>query len=252
MKRILQIILGLIAIAAGLAGAWYGRNTYLESVVTVQLPVPLQDIEPYTLLSPEMLAWRDFPRALIETQGDYVTQPEDLTGKITTSLLVAGLPVPHRRVANPSDFRLADAELEVLSLPVRPEMVVGGQIQIGDRVNIYRLTAWEEPTSGLLTVPGFTSPETLTDTLQTGIILTETIPTAQPQTFTEIELIATVPVVQVLSDDGIVEANGEEEPAPLQILVIAAPPEIVPAILEAQAATTVGNNQLWITLAVPE
>ena len=91
----------------------------------------------------------------------------------------------------------------------------------------------------------------MSSTLQTEKTLTETIPTTQPQTFTEIELIATVPVVQVLSNDGIAEANRDEEPVPLQILVIAAPPEIVQAILEAQAATTVGNNQLWITLAVP-
>ena len=272
MKRIFQIILGLIAIAAGLAGAWYGRSTYLESVVTVQLPVPLQDIEPYTILSPEMLAWRDFPRALIAEQGDYATQVENLTGKITTSVLVAGLPVPYRLVALPSEFRLADPDLEVLSLPVSPEMAVGGQIQIGDQINIYRLTAWEEPSIGLFTPPGFTSSESISNTfpgpqggsfvagdsapkgddMQTGITLTTTIPTAQPQTFTEIELIATVPVVQVLSGDGTVEANSEEELVPLQILVLAAPPDVAQKILDAQAATTVGNNLLWITLAVPE
>ena len=145
MKRIFQIILGLVAIAAGLTGAWYGRSTYLENVITVQLPVPLQDIEPYTILTPEMLAWRDFPRALIAEQGDYATQPDELTGKITTSILAAGLPIPARLVATPSEFRLAEAELEVFSLPVTPEVAVGGQIQIGDQVNIYRLTAWEEP-----------------------------------------------------------------------------------------------------------
>jgi Flp pilus assembly protein CpaB len=284
MKRIFQIILGLIAIAAGLTGAWYGRSTYLESVVTIQFPVPIQDIEPYTLLTPAMLAWRDFPRALIETQGDYATQPEDLTGKITTSRLVAGLPIPTRLVVSPSEFRLADPDLEVLSLPVTPEVAVGGQIQIGDQVNIYRLTAWEEPVVGLFTPSGIASsgsiwntvpdsmgdsgpsdageafpdstgdsvPDNAGDAIQTGITLTETVSTAQTQTFTKIELIATVPVVQVLSGDGTREAQSEAEPVPLQILVLAAPPAVVQDILDAQAATTVGNNQLWITLAVPE
>jgi Flp pilus assembly protein CpaB len=215
-----------------------------------------------------MLAWRDFPRALIETQGDYATQPEDLTGKITTSRLVAGLPIPTRLVVSPSEFRLADPDLEVLSLPVTPEVAVGGQIQIGDQVNIYRLTAWEEPVVGLLTPSGIASsgsiwntvpdsmgdsgPSDAGDAIQTGITLTETVSTAQTQTFTKIELIATVPVVQVLSGDGTREAQSEAEPVPLQILVLAAPPAVVQDILDAQAATTVGNNQLWITLAVPE
>jgi hypothetical protein len=237
-----------------------------------------------------MLAWRDFPRALIADQGDYATQPDELTGKITTSRLAAGLPIPARLVAIPSEFRLADADLEVLSLPVTPAIAVGGQIQIGDQVNIYYLTAWEEPATGLFTPPGFMHSQGITKTipdpqggsfsagdaipddtgeafpndtgdsvpdgageaLQTGITLTETISTTQPQTFTEIELIATVPVVQVLSDDGTQEAQNEEEAVPLQILVLAAHPEVIQDILAAQAATTVGNNLLWITLAVPE
>ena len=252
MKRIFQIILGLIAIAAGLAGAWYGRSTYLESVVTVQLPVPAQDLEPYTLITPDLLTWRDFPRALVAEQGEYATQPEELTGKITTSMLVASLPVPHRRVASPNEFRLADPTLEVLSLPVAPEMAVGGQVQIGDQVNIYRLTAWEEQTDSLIALPENALSIDANNIIQVGETLTETIPTAQPKTFTEIELIATVPVVQVLSGDGTAEADNEEEMIPLQILVLAAPPEVAQDILDAQAATTVGNNQLWITLATPE
>ena len=234
MKRILQIFLGLIALTAGIGGAWYGRTTYLESVVTVNLPVPQQDIEPYTLLTTEMLAWRSFPRALIAHQGDYATQPEHLTGKIATSQLVAGLPIPHQLVVVSSEFRLADPNLEVISLPVTPEMAVGGQIKIGDRVNLYHLTAREEQ-------PDFIPGKVVTDTLE--------IPSNQ--TITEIDLVATVPVVQVLSDEGVSETETGEEILPLQILVLAASPDIITDILKAQASTTVGNNQLWITLATP-
>jgi Flp pilus assembly protein CpaB len=234
MKRILQILLSLIAIGAGIGGAWYGRTTYLESVVTVNLPVPQQDIEPYTLLTAEMLAWRSFPRALVAQPGDFATQPEHLTGKLTTSHLVAGLPVPHKLVAIPSEYRLADPNLEVISLPVTPEMAVGGQIKIGDRVNIYHLTAWEAQ-------HGFISEKVVTDTQEFPI----------NQTITEIELIASVPVVQVLSDEGVSETETDEETFPLQILVLAASPDIIQDILAVQASTTVGNNQLWITLAMP-
>ncbi len=234
MKRIFQILLGLIAIAAGMGGAWYGRTTYLESVVTVNLPVPQQDIDPYTLLTSEMLAWRSFPRALVAQQGDYATQAEHLTGKITTSHIVAGLPVPQNLVAESRAYRLADPNLEVISLPVTPEMAVGGQIQIGDRVNLYTLMAWEAEFDRV-------DRSAMTDTLQ--------IPTQK--TITKIEWIATVPVVQVLSDEGVSETETDEETLPLQILVLAAPPETIQEILAAQASVTVGNNQLWITLATP-
>ena len=131
-------------------------------------------------------------------------------------------------------------------------MAVGGQVQIGDQVNIYRLTAWEEQTDSLIALPENALSIDVNNIIQVGETLTETIPTAQPRTFTEIELVATVPVVQVLSGDGTAEADNEEEMVPLQILVLAAPPEVAQDILDAQAATTVGNNQLWITLATPE
>lgn len=249
MKRIFQVIIGLVAIAAGVWGAWYGRTTYLDSVVTIQLPVPKADIDPYTILTPELLAWREYPRALVEEQHGYATDPDQLTGKISTSKLVAGLPVPRQLVAVPADYRLAASDLEVVSIPVTPEMSVGGRIKIGDQVNVYRLTAWEEQTH---IAASETRNAEKADPIQIIVPLPNTLAADRPMTFTEVELIATVPVVQILSDDGTSEANDGEEPYPLQILVLAALPEIVQQILEAQAATTVGNNLLWLTLALPE
>ena len=244
MKRFLQIILGFIAIGIGVAGAWYGRTSYLDSVVTVQLPVPQADIDPYTIITPDLLAWREFPRALVEGQSGFAESPDTLVGKITTSRLVAGLPIPSQLVQVSRDFRLADPTLEVISLPVSPEYAVGGQIQIGEMINIYRIRAWEDD------LP-----------IGNAAIISTTVGSQVPQTFTEVELIATVPVVSVLSQDGTAEAAGTETtteidkneapPVPLQILVVAAPPAIVQDILAAQAASGTGNNQLWITLAIP-
>ena len=242
MKRVVQILIAITALAAGIGAAWYGRSTYLNSVVTVQLPVPQTEIQPYTVIAPGMLAWREYPRALISAQHDYATQPEQLVGKISTSTLIAGLPIPVQRVAPPDEFRLAAADLEVVSIPVSPDFAVGGQVQIGDKVNIYRLTAWEESIPNpMLTAPMGVFTETVTVPVSAGY----------PETFTKVELVATVSVVQVLSGDGLTEANEGEDPQPLQILVLAAPPETALKILELQAATTVGNNQMWITLAVP-
>ena len=113
-------------------------------------------------------------------------------------------------------------------------MAVGGQIKIGDQVNLYRLTALEDQSNPII-----------------PIVITDTLDITPQQTTTEIELIATIPVVQVLSDEGTTETDTGEETLPLQILVLAAPPDTIHEILAAQASTTVGNNQLWITLATP-
>ena len=252
MKRILQIVLGLIAIGIGVAGAWYGRTSYLGSVVTVQLPVPQADIDPYTIITPDLLAWREFPRALVEDQSGFAESPDTLVGKITTSRLVAGLPIPSQLVQVSRDFRLADPTLEVVSLPVSPEYAVGGQIEIGEMINIYRIQAWENDLNVIQMGAMITT------------VMTTTVNNQVPQTpriFTEVELVATVPIVSVLSQDGTADAgttdagtpnaNDNVAPLPLQILVVAAPPSIVQDILAALAVSGIGNNQIWITLAIP-
>ena len=45
-KRILPIILGVLALAAALFGTNYWQKNYLASVSTIQVPVPKTDIPP--------------------------------------------------------------------------------------------------------------------------------------------------------------------------------------------------------------
>ena len=246
MKRIVQFAIAIIAIGAGLFGAWYGRTTYLNSVVSVQLPVPQSEIEPYSIITPDMLAWREYPRALISSQHDYASQPEQLVGKIATSTLLAGLPVPVQRVASPEEFRLAAEDLEVLSLPVSPEVTVGGQVKVGDKVNIYLATVLEG-NNGEGIIPAVPA-DVFTGTLPAHPVMA---PGTQITATATVHLVATVPVIQILSGDGLDVAGQGEDPQPLQILVVAAPPDIAQEIIRTQAVTTVGNNQVWITLATP-
>lgn len=227
-RRLLELLIGLAAILVGVLGAWYGRSIYLRTVSLVSLPVPKVDIAPYTLLSAEMFQMNQFPRALVENRTGYALSLQELNGRISTSDLLAGLPVPSRLAVPPAEFRLADPDLEVISLPVSPENVVGGQVRAGEKVNLYRTNAWTEPS-----LKG-DSPEPV----ETG----------------RVEWIACVSVVAVLAKDG--EPAGEEgdqseavRKPPVQILVLAALPETVEEILRAQALTRVGNNQLWVTLA---
>ena len=84
-----------------------------------------------------MFALRDMPRTMENLP--YYQTVEDLTGLISVSSLPAGLPVAKTGAVPPAQFRLADAAFEVLSIPVEPVSAVGGQIQIGQRVNLYQM-----------------------------------------------------------------------------------------------------------------
>ena len=227
-NRIFYLILALLALAGAVVGAVYWRANYLAGVTLVNLPVPREEIPPYTLLEVEMFTISQFPRALIdEAGGDFALALDNLTGQISTGTLVAGLPVPQDLAVPPTQFRLADPELEVASIPVSPVNGVGGQVQVGERVNIYRLKRELE-------------------TIESETVLKETT-----QEKGEALLVATVPVVAVLSDQGLPASTDPDEVLPMRILVVAAPPAVIDTILEAVAMSELGNELIWVTLATP-
>ena len=227
-NRIFYLILALLALVAAVVGAAYWRANYLAGVTLVNLPVPRANIPPYTLIDIEMFTISQFPRALIdEAGGDYALTLDDLMGQITTGTLVSGLPVPGDLAVPPAEFRLADPALEVASIPVSPVNGVGGQVQVGEHVNIYRLKREQEMIDG----------EKLFEEIsgEKG----------------EAVLVATVPVVAVLSDQGLPASTDPDEVLPMRILVVAAPPEVIDAVLGAVAMSEIGNELLWVTLATP-
>jgi len=227
-NRIFYLILALLALVAAVVGAAYWRANYLAGVTLVNLPVPRANIPPYTLLDVEMFTISQFPRALIdESGGDYALTLDDLMGQITTGTLVSGLPVPGDLAVPPAEFRLADPALEVASIPISPVNGVGGQVQVGEHVNIYRLTREQE--------------------MSDGEKLFEEISGEKG----EAVLVATVPVVAVLSDQGLPASTDPDEVLPMRILVVAAPPEVIDAVLGAVAMSEIGNELLWVTLATP-
>ena len=227
-NRIFYLLLALLALAAAVVGAVYWRANYLAGVTLVNLPVPREEIPPYTLLEVEMFTISQFPRALIDDAGgDYALALDNLTGQISTGTLVAGLPVPQDLAVPPAQFRLADPALEVASIPVSPVNGVGGQVQVGERVNIYRLKREIE-------------------TIESETVLEETT-----QEKGDALLVATVPVVAVLSDQGLPASTDPDQVMPMRILVVAAPPEVIDAILEAVAMSELGNELIWVTLATP-
>jgi len=138
-----------------------------------------------------------------------------------------------------TQFRLAEASFEVLSIPVEPVSAVGGQVRIGDRVNLYQvLPEKSDPAEGA-------------------------IPSSNDQPGFKVELIAgSVLVVDVRNAQGVMaetsqksEDNsalgGSPQTEQVQILTLAVSPESVQVILYAIAASQKQGGLLWTTLALP-
>ena len=137
MNRTTQFVIGLLAVLLAIVAGVYGRNFYLKEVSTYQIPVPVADIPPYTVLNESMFQMRDMPRTMEALP--YYQSLADLEGPNFRheALLVCLFPKPVRFHLN--QFRLADAAFEVVSIPVDPVSAVGGQIRIGQRVNLYQM-----------------------------------------------------------------------------------------------------------------
>lgn len=237
MNRSIQFVIGLVALVLALGAGFYGRNAYLKEVSTIQIPVPVQPIQPYTLLSPDLFSLREVPRAMQTLP--YFQSPEEMSGLISSVHLPAGLPVAKGLAVRPGDFRLAGVEFEVVSIPVEPVSAVGGQIHIGQRVNLYQMIDEEE--SGV-TTPGQTKNDQ----------------TQQVQ-----QIAASILVVDVRSSQGLAadtlqdqkqesaSLSGGQQVEQTQILTLALSTDQVQEVLQAVAKVKKQGGLLWTTLAKP-
>lgn len=238
MNRTVQFIIGVLAIAFAIAAGIYGRNAYLKEVSTYQIPVPVAEIPPYSVITSEMFALRDMPRTMENLP--YYQSVEDLTGLISVSPLPAGLPVAKTGAVPPAQFRLADAVFEVVSIPVEPVSAVGGQIQIGQRVNLYQMIRQQVENNE------------------------KTQAEVDAEHFTVERIAQSVLVVDVRTAQGVTagpaseEANGSssmsgnsQQVEQVQILTLALEPERVQKVLDAVASAKKQGGLLWTTLAIP-
>jgi hypothetical protein len=218
-RRIFEAVAGIILLVVAFVAAYFFQQAYKSGVEYRALPVPLEEIPPYTVLSEEMFELKDFPSALI---GGYAGALSQLTGRMSTSRIPAGLPIPLVLISVPEEYRLADPSLEVLSIPVSADSTIGGQVREGDNINIYRLI-----TPGSLFVP-----------------LGESEPVLEPVTL----IAERIPVVMVLGDaarSSASSAGGQVVSA--KILILAVTPAQRDAILNLMAEIN-GGAIMWITL----
>jgi Flp pilus assembly protein CpaB len=236
MNRPIQFAIGLVALALALGAGFYGRNAYLKEVSTVQIAVPVQLIAPYTLLSPDLFSLREVPRAMQTLP--YFQNPEEMNGLISTVQLPAGLPVAKSLAVMPESFRLANVEFEVVSIPVEPVSAVGGQIHIGQRVNLYQMMDGESETAA--TDKSKSEQRLQVKQIAAGILVVD-VRSSQGL------------AADSLQDQGQESASlsGSQQVEQTQILTLALPPDQVQEVLRAVATAKKQGGLLWTTLARP-
>ena len=233
MNRTVQFLIGIISIIIALVIGYLGRNMYLKEVSTDQIPVPIHPISSYTLLDQSMFQMREVPKAV--SAMSYYGTLDELDGKISVVTLPADLPVPQMQAVSVESFRLADADMEVISIPVEPVSAVGGQIRIGEHINLYRMVMDQQAN----TLSGEQESRIRILCIAEDVLVVD-VRNAQG---------AAAEAQQSQQDAGVFSSQTQQEQ--VQILSLAVPPGMVGEILDAVAASKKQGELIWTTLAIP-
>ncbi len=140
MNRRVTLLIATFALLVGAmsaCGLYRHAAPYTEST---NLVVPVREIAPYTIITPDMVQERAFPRAM--SQAQVYRSVDEVIGNLTTTTLVPEQLIYVHELISPQEFRFTrDEQLEVVSFPIKPEQAVGAQLRIGQRVNVYQPAA---------------------------------------------------------------------------------------------------------------
>ncbi len=241
MKRRTQLILALVSLLLAGAAGFYVYTTFNQLVATTQVVTPAVTIPAGALIDAKMLTTRDVPRPLLD-EAIYA-RADDVIGQVAAIPLRPGMVVYRSFIVSQQQYRLVDdPTLEVVSFPVNPARAVGGQVQPGHHVDLWRL-AGVRPTTAI-TLTELTARQWATATL----------------------IVANAPVVDVRSASGAAVArqpqavpgkvdSGASAPASssataaLQILTVGVPPDTARDILALVAEEDQADFVLWVTLS---
>ncbi|MFH2039172.1 MAG: RcpC/CpaB family pilus assembly protein [Chloroflexota bacterium] len=236
MNRTIQFGIGLLAIVLALVAGFYGRSRYLKEVSTYAIPVPNHPIPAYTVLHEDLFRLQEMPRSMASLP--YFQSVSEMNGKISTVSLPADLPIPQTNAVSVEQFRLADADLEVFSIPVEPVSAVGGQIRIGERVNLYQVLLDESQ-------PSFEEAKAKEEDISVKVIARDVLVVD----IRNAQGVAAEATTQNESNSSLIGGTQNEQ---VQILTLAVAPEFVDVILEAVAVSKKQGGLLWTSLALPE
>ena len=234
------LIVGLLSLLAAAGGGLYAYRFYDSLVTTATVVTVARAVPPYTALTPDLLVERDVPRGIL--QEPIYRTVEELAGRITTTALYPDQLVYRHHAATASEFRYAeDPALEVVSFPVDPERAVGGQIQIGHRVNVYRVRKAENVNEiPHLPAAGDTVVVPVGEDGAQAELLAEGIPVV------DVRAKQGEPANRTVAPSQIEQSARPETSKPLQILTVAVDPDTARSLVELAVD---GEYEIWVSLS---
>jgi Flp pilus assembly protein CpaB len=241
MKRRTQALLALISLLLAAAAGLFVYTTFNQMVTTARVVTPAMTIPAGALIEPAMLTERDVPRPLLD-EAIYA-QADDVVGKVAAIPLRPGMVVYRSFVVSQQQYRLVDdPALAVVSFPVNPARAVGGQLQPGHHVDIWRL-AGIKPTTQI----------SLTDLIQqrwaTATLMIAGAPVVDVRSASGVAVARQPQAVPGRLDDPANKSSSSSSSATLQILTVGVPPEVARDILALVAEEDQAGITLWITLS---
>lgn len=245
MRNIVKIIVSVAAIALSLLLGLNAEKLFVKNLDLVTIPIPNREIEPYTILSEDMFTTKEFTSYLKDF--DYAESFSQLDGRMTTSTLAQGLPVPMAFISQSTGFYMDDPKLEIVSVPVMPSQMVGGNVYPGQNINLYVMEKGKtaETSSAPSADPFAGSGENLFQ-----------LPTAVQTTAAEnsVRKISNLKVSAVLDQYGKdIYVSEKNSPADryAAILVLAVRPDQTESIVKAAVAAENDPDatKMWVTIA---
>lgn len=236
------LVVGLLSLLAALGGGLYAYRFYDSLVTTARAVTVTGPVPPYTPLTPDLLVARDVPRGIL--QEPIYRTAEELVGRVTTVALRPGQLIYRHQAVGPVAFRYTDdPSLEVVSFPVDPERAVGGQIQIGHQVNVYRVRKASRSS-------GAPRPSAASETVVVPVegrgaqaeLLAEGIPVV------DVRAKQGEPANRAAAPSQIEQSARPESNKPLQILTVAVDHETALSLVEL-AVEEQGEYEIWVSLA---
>ena len=243
-RKVLLLVL-LISVAVSLGVFFYAQGEFQRLVASRPVVVALEEIPPYSIITPEMLTTKEMART-IERENVYL-EPVEVAGKITTMNLPAGALIYRDYAVPMAEFHICEDErLEVVSFPVRPDKAVGGQLRINNLVNVYRIAVGSNPPTGLSPDEMLARRGSAVELLAANILV-KGVRTGAGEPGGEIR--PTTTAGQAGQSSSQVE-EGQPRYVPIQILTVCAPPATVARIVGLMGETK-GPYDFWVTMPPP-
>ncbi len=250
MRNRVALVMAFISLFVALIVGWFAETQYQELVATTELIVPAVEIPPYTVVTAAMFKPRSFPAPM--ANEPVYREASELAGKISTITLYPDQLVYRDQLVPLKEFRYTDDErLEIVSFPIKPEQAVGGQIQVGQRINLYRIVLQPTPNPSVLSSPDpkvwLAAPGAGIEVLQSDVLVVDVRSTQGSP-------IASPPKAGSSASDMTTYQTADTSTSnmnrPLTILTVAVPPEVAKDILRLAGESQITSRYLlWVSLA---